>query len=254
MSIFQSPPITRYDLNFSVAGILVRVHPLFWLIAILFGSASNDILQILIWVLAIFVSILVHELGHAFAMRQFGQRSHIVLHFAGGLTIPESMSWGSGTAYVALRPAQEIFISLAGPFAGFLLAALVTAGVFISGGSVITNWLFGFIPLPAAAMIPFGGRLINLLVVFLLWVNVFWGLINLMPVYPLDGGNVARYLLLQSDPLNGVRKSLWLSVITGGVVALAGLLIFRSIYMAFLFGLLAFQSYQSLTGRFGGGY
>jgi len=88
----------------------------------------------------------------------------------------------------------------------------------------------------------------------LLWVNIFWGFINLMPIFPLDGGNVARNILIQYDPWGGVRKSLWLSVIAGGIVALAGLLFFRSIFMAIMFGLLAFQSYQSLRGRFGGGF
>ena len=250
MFLFQPPPPTRYDLRFSVAGIPVRVHPLFWLIALLLGS-SGDLIQLPIWVFVVFVSILIHELGHALAMRRYGQPSQIILHFAGGLTVPEPVSWGSGWANVSLRPNQEIFISLAGPGAGFLLATLVAIGVTISGGSMITNWLFGVIPLPVAALIPIGGRVLSLLLTMLLWVNVFWGLINLMPVYPLDGGNVSRYLLLQADPVDGVRKSLWVSVIAGGLVALAGLLVFRSIYMALLFGLLAFQSYQSLQGRAG---
>jgi len=250
MFLFQPPPPTRYDLRFSIAGIPVRVHPLFWLIALLLGS-SADLIQLLIWVFVVFVSILVHELGHALAMRRYGQPSRIILHFAGGLTVPEPVSWGSRWANVALRPNQEIFISLAGPGAGFLLAALVVVVVIISGGSIITNWLFGVIPLPVAGLMPIGGRLISLLVTMLLWVNVFWGLINLLPVYPLDGGNVSRYLLLQADPIDGVRKSLWISVIAGGLVAIAGLLILRSVYMALLFGLLAFQSYQSLQGRAG---
>jgi hypothetical protein len=47
-----------------------------------------------------------------------------------------------------------------------------------------------------------------------------------------------------------VRKSLWISVIAGGLVALAGLIFLRSIFMALLFGLLAFQSYQALQRRF----
>ena len=84
----------------------------------------------------------------------------------------------------------------------------------------------------------------------LLWVNIFWGLINLVPVFPLDGGNVSRQLLLQADPMNGVRRSLWISVIAGALVAIAGLLLLRSIYMALLFGFLAFQSYQALQSRF----
>jgi Zn-dependent protease len=250
MFLFQPPPPTQYDLRFSIAGIPVRVHPLFWLIALLLGS-STDLLQLPIWVFVVFVSILIHELGHALAMRRYGQPSQIILHFAGGLTVPEPVSWGSGWTNVSLRPNQEIFISLAGPGAGFLLAALVVVGATISGGSIITNWLFGVIPLPVAALMPIGGRVLSLLVTMLLWVNVFWGLINLLPVYPLDGGNVSRYLLLQADPIDGVRKSLWISVIAGGLVAIAGLLILRSVYMALLFGLLAFQSYQSLQRRAG---
>lgn len=248
MFLFQPPPSTRYDLRFNLAGIPVRVHPLFWVIAVLLGSSSNNIVQILIWVLAVFVSILIHELGHALAMRFHGQPSQIVLHFSGGLTIPEPVMWGSRSANVAFAPGQEIFISLAGPGSGFLFAGLVIAGVVFSGGSIITTFLFGVIPLPVTALLPFGGSILSSLVTTLLWVNVFWGLINLLPVYPLDGGNVTRYLLLQADPLDGVRKSLWVSVVTGSIVAAAGLFFLRSVYMALLFGFLAFQSYQSLKG------
>jgi stage IV sporulation protein FB len=251
MFLFQQPPPTQYDLRFTIAGIPVRVHPLFWLITLLLGAAG-DLLLIPIWVLVIFVSILIHELGHAFAFRRFGQRSHIVLHFSGGLTIPESVSWGSGWASVALSPWQEVFISIAGPGAGFLFAGLVILIVSLMGGSVLTAWLFGFIPLPLNAVLPFGGQYMGVLVTLLLWVNIFWGLINLMPVQPLDGGNVARHLFVKYDPWDGLRKSLWLSVITGALLALVGLFAFRSLYMALLFGLLAYQSYQSIRGGYGG--
>jgi stage IV sporulation protein FB len=249
MLLFQVPPPTRYDLNFTLAGFPIRVHPLFWLITLLFGS-TGDLLLIPIWILVIFVSIVVHELGHALAFRRFGLSSQIVLHGMGGLTIPQSTLWGSRWANVALSPNQNIFISVAGPGAGFLLAVLVIVVVLLVGGSVGTTWLLGFIPLPLTALVPFGGRVVNVMVSLLLWVNVFWGLINLLPVYPLDGGNVTRNILIQADPVDGVRKSLWISVITGALIALAGLLVFRSIFMALLFGLLAFQSYQSLQGRF----
>jgi membrane-associated protease RseP (regulator of RpoE activity) len=93
------------------------------------------------------------------------------------------------------------------------------------------------------------GTLPNLFVGALLWVNIFWGVINLMPVYPLDGGNVTRYALLKADPWNGVRRSLWISVIAGAIIAAVGLIFFRSLFMALLFGFLAFQSYQSLQVR-----
>jgi len=253
MSLFQIPPPTRYDLRFSIFGIPVRVHPLFWLIALLLGSSSTNFMDVLIWVVAIFISILIHELGHALAMRWFGQSSQIILHFAGGLTTPQPAAWGSGWANVALTANQEIFITLAGPGAGFLFAAILLALTGILGGSIVITTLLGFIPMPIAGF-PGGNSVINLLIVSLLWVNIFWGLINLVPVHPLDGGNVARHLFIKSNPWDGLRKSLWLSVIAGGVVAVVGLVFLRSIYMAFMFGFLAFQSYQMLQGGIGRGY
>lgn len=245
--MFQSTSPTRFDLRFSIAGIPIRVHPLFWVIAILLGSNSNNLLMILVWIVVVFVSILVHELGHAFAFRRFGQPSNILLHFSGGLTIPESLPWGSGYATVSLTPNQHIFVSLAGPFAGFALAALTLAVGTALGGQIILSTLLGFIPFPIV-LLPYGSGMLNEVFLTFLWVNVFWGIINLLPVFPLDGGHVTRYVLIQSDPRNGLRTSLWVSVVTGGLLAVTGLLVMNSIYMAFLFGLLAFQSYQMLQG------
>ncbi len=245
--MFQSTSPTRFDLRFSIAGIPIRVHPLFWVIAILLGSNSNNLLMILVWIVVVFVSILVHELGHAFAFRRFGQPSNILLHFSGGLTIPESVPWGSGYATVSLTPNQHIFVSLAGPFAGFALAALTLAVGTALGGQIILSTLLGFIPFPIV-LLPYGSGMLNEVFLTFLWVNVFWGIVNLLPVFPLDGGHVTRYVLIQSDPRNGLRTSLWVSVVTGGLLAVTGLLVMNSIYMAFLFGLLAFQSYQMLQG------
>jgi Zn-dependent protease len=235
-----------------VAGIPVRVHPLFWLIALLLGSSAN-LIQLLIWVVVVFLSVLVHELGHALAMRRYGMPSNIILYWGGGLTVPEPVKWGYNWANVSLTPTHQIFISLAGPFSGFLLAGLVLAGVAATGGSIRVPMLLGVIPIPVAS-VPWGGMVATALVGTLLWVNIFWGLINLMPVFPLDGGNVARHLLLKADPPDGVRKSLWLSVVTGGILALIGLLLLRSVFMALLFGFMAFQSYQTLRGRSLGGF
>lgn len=248
MLLFQDPPPTRYDLNFNVAGIPVRVHPLFWLVAVLFGSSGGNLLGLLMWVPAVFVSILVHELGHAFAMRYFGRPSRVVLYLGGGLTVPESVSWGYRSMDVSLTINQEIAISLAGPGAGFLFAALLLAIVVGIGGSLGVTLLFGLLPFPRVALPSWAG-VAGPLLGALLWVNIFWGLVNLMPVYPLDGGQVTRMAWLKTDPWDGVRKSLWLSVMAGAVVALIGLLVMQSLYVALLFAFLAFQSYQTLQGR-----
>jgi Zn-dependent protease len=250
--MIQSAPPTRFDLRFTIAGFPVRVHPLFWVIAILLGSGSRDPLMILVWIVVVFVSILVHELGHAFAFRRFGQESHILLHFSGGLTIPQSVSWGSGYANIGLTPNQHIFVSLAGPFAGFALAGLVLAVGAAMGGELIVSTLLGFIPIPLVLM-PYETGILNEIFLTFLWVNIFWGMVNLLPVYPLDGGQVSRSFFIQQDPWSGLRTSLWISVISGGAIAVFSVILLGSIYMAFLFGFLAFQSFQMLQGM-GGRY
>ena len=250
MLMFQTPAPTRFDLNFSIAGFHIRVHPLFWLIAFLFGS-SGSLVTIPIWIFVVFASIVIHELGHAFAFRFYGINSHIVLHTMGGLCIPESAPWGTGYADVAPTPRQQIVISLAGPAAGFVFAAVVIAGILGFGGTVESVNFLGIIPLPVRPSLPFGGQLLTIFAALLLYVNIYWGIINLLPVFPLDGGQVARNALLINDPNDGVRKSLWLSVITGGILAVVGVLLMGSIYMGLLFGMLAYQSYQALQGQFG---
>ncbi|MBV6393344.1 MAG: hypothetical protein KPEEDBHJ_02584 [Anaerolineales bacterium] len=249
--MFQAAPSSRFDLRFVLFGFPVRVHPLFWLIALLLGGGSGNLLMILVWVGVIFISILAHELGHAFAFRRYGQPSHIILHMTGGLTVPESVSWGSGYASVGLTPNQHIFVSLAGPFAGFALAILVLAVGVALGGKIVLTTILGVIPFPIVFIPAFNGILTDIFVTFL-WVNIFWGIINLLPVYPLDGGHVSRYFLIQRDPWNGLRASLWISVITGGILAVFGFVFLNSLYMALLFGLLAFQSFQMLqaAGRY----
>ncbi|MCK6566320.1 MAG: hypothetical protein DCC59_02100 [Chloroflexi bacterium] len=249
--MFQAAPSSRFDLRFVLFGFPVRVHPLFWLIALLLGGSSRNPLMILVWVGVIFISILAHELGHAFAFRRYGQPSHIILHMTGGLTVPESISWGGGYASVGLTPNQHIFVSLAGPFAGFALAILVLAAGVALGGKIVLTTILGFIPFPLVFIPAFNGILTDIFVTFL-WVNIFWGIINLLPVYPLDGGHVSRYFLIQRDPWNGLRISLWISVITGGILAVFGFVFLNSLYMALLFGLLAFQSFQMLqaAGRY----
>lgn len=249
MFLFQVPPPTRFDLNFSIAGIPVRVHPLFWVIALLLGSSSANLFNILMWMFVVFISILVHELGHAFAFRRFGQDSYVILHFMGGLTVPKSNPYDSYQNQVRLTHNQNIFISLAGPFAGFLLVAVIVLLGIGLGGTPILTVLFGFIPFPSVILPYEMGSLSRIFSTFVI-INIFWGIVNLLPVFPLDGGNVARYTLIQVDPINGLRNSLWLSVLAGALIAILGFVFLRSIYMAFLFGYLAFQSFQALQYRF----
>ena len=91
-----------------------------------------------------------------------------------------------------------------------------------------------------------------------LFINIFWGLLNLMPIYPLDGGQISREIFVQFDSWGGLRKSLILSIAVAGCIAVFGLTR-NSIFMALMFGMLAFSNWQVLQqtdgrgGGFGGG-
>ncbi len=247
MSLFQIPPATRYDLNFTLGKIPVRIHPFFWLITALFGL-SGGLPGLLVWIVVVLVSLLVHELGHVLMMRRFSVPASILLYASGGLAIPEPVWWG-GVADVSLRPSEQIQVSLAGPFAGFALAALTLGLVALTGGTIGANWLLGFIPVPVARL-PEAGWVVNAFISALLSVNVFWGLLNLVPVYPLDGGQAARAFLTQLNPGNGIRFSQQLSLAAAVLMALLGLVYFRSAYLAFMFGFLAYESYRAQSYRF----
>jgi len=246
------PGPTQFDWNFRLAGFPVRVHPLFWLMAFLIGAGGGERLALVIWMAAVFVSILVHELGHAFTMRYFGQDARVVLYMMGGLAIPESSPWRASSGRRVRGPLSQILISAAGPGAGFLLAGLVTAIVFAVGGLVRLHLAHGFVPIPVVALPEAANEQWYAVVESLLWVNIFWGLMNLVPVYPLDGGQIAREVLVAKDPWEGVVKSLWLSVVVGGAVALLGFVVLHDRFLGILFGLLAFSNFlaiQNLRGR-----
>lgn len=248
--LLGEPTPTQFDLNFHVFGFPVRVHPFFWLAAFILGG-SGDGLSLLIWVVALFVSILIHELGHSLMMRRFGISSHIVLYMMGGLAIPDSF----GFVARSRDTRSSILISFAGPAAGFLFAGVIILAIIGTGGQFKVDPAFGF-PFYRFALNVLPGPEINPwehLTHALLYVNIFWGLVNLLPVYPLDGGQIARSVMIDQDPGGGAIKSLWLSVFAGGGMALVGFAMLGSFFVAIMFGMLAVQSYMTIQQMRGGG-
>lgn len=249
--LLGEPPPTQFDLNFSVLGFPVRVHPFFWLAAFILGG-SGDGLSLLIWVAALFGSILIHELGHSLMMRRYGISSHIVLHMMGGLAIPDSYGFGSRSN----DPRSSILISFAGPAAGFLFAGIIILAIVGTGGQFQVNPDFGF-PYYRFALnvvhVPGEVNPWESLAHVLLYINILWGLVNLLPVFPLDGGQIARTVMIDQDPGRGAINSLWLSVFAGGGMAAVGILMLGSFFVAIMFGMLAAQSYMAIQQMTGGG-
>lgn len=166
-------PIGRYF------GIQVHLHWTFlvamaW-VAVLgwrAGGELRDIVEMQGLLVLVFVFVLMHELGHALAARQFQvQTREIVLSPIGGIAYLVGMS---------RSPWVELVVALAGPMTNLACAALLA----IAGG-----WLGGGIEeeasaSPAAWLIEFAIR-----------VNLVLFACNLIPAYPMDGGRVLRALL-----------------------------------------------------------
>lgn len=244
--LFLEPQPTRFDLRFQLFDVPVRVDPWFWLISLFSSGANTPPLYVLLWVGLVFVSILVHEFGHVLAFRYYQIRSHVVLYGFGGLAIP--------TYRGRLDPRAAMVVSFAGPLAGFIFAAVLVLGLRLSGFH--TEFDFGFPEIIDWAFVdPDTGMptlLLNDKLRFLfnqlLFVNIFWGLVNLLPIYPLDGGQIARSAFELSDTPDSLRKSLILSMVAAIAMAIYGLRS-SSMFYVFIFGYLAYQNYQELQSQ-----
>src|SRR5258707_9361798 len=119
--MFGTVAPTPFDLNFSLFGIPIRIHPFFWLFSAILGwdRQRPNFNQILICVLCVFVSILIHELGHALTAKSYGWPPHIVLFAFGGYASYQP-SWGKTTG-------RTLLILFAGPGAGFIFYFLICA-------------------------------------------------------------------------------------------------------------------------------
>jgi stage IV sporulation protein FB len=205
--------------RFNLFGFPVAVHWTFWLVAALLGAgfvgdSAQTKFVFLVWLGVVFVSIMVHELGHAFVMRQQGDRSvHIVLHSMGG--------YAQGTVWHSRR--EQILVSAAGPVAQMALGTLAWA---------LLKWELvpqAFYPIVA----------LNLLV----WVSFVWALFNLLPIIPMDGGRIMESILGGKSS----RLPLQISMVCAGVIALWQLSDGR-LFNALIIGYMAVENYRALNG------
>jgi len=213
---------------------------------------------ILLFVIAMFFSILIHEFGHALAFRKYGIGSHVVLYHFGGLAVPDGAYPGVSMGR-SLDSRAQIFVSAAGPAAQLIGAVCVIA--ILKAGGIMVPIKIPFLPIDnslsefLASGVPMESQSLIMLVAYFLVVSIYWAILNLAPLYPLDGGQIARELFVMKDPRSGIVNSLKLSIGTGAALAVYGLTQ-GSMLMMIMFGMLAFGSYQTLqqyTGRGGGG-
>jgi Zn-dependent protease len=230
--MFFEPAPTRFDLNFRLLGVWVRVHPMHWVFSVILGLGfCQGGAEILIWVICVFLSILLHEMGHLLTMRLFGSDGHIVLYSFGGLAVPYHhlpSRW------------QRMAVSFAGPLAQLILYGLLR---------LFLIWVaWKEFDLSEKAWFTLG---------VLIFINLTWAILNLFPIWPLDGGQMCRELFTWFSRRSGVRVSLMLSISVSGILAIHFLAAYfgrplipilgsGGIYTVLLFASLAFGSVSAL--------
>ena len=202
-------------------NIPVTVSPFFWVTAGLIGWIGSRFFEktpffisLIISVGIVFLSILVHELGHALMARLFGQRPRIELIAFGGLTYPEGKS---------IAKWKEFFVVLSGPLFGFLL--------FLLAASILA---FGNIQIP---LLFYSLRMIAL-------VNLYWTVINLVPILPLDGGQLIRVICEGIFHSKGVKYAYFASMLLAALLCLSAFF-FGSLFLGLIFSIFAFQNFQA---------
>ncbi|WDQ16743.1 site-2 protease family protein [Rhodopirellula sp. P2] len=261
--LLQQPQESPYDLNFQLFGFPIRIAWTFWLGAAVFGWSLVQLFDsmegspgrlplLLLWALCMLLSILIHELGHAFAFRQYGIESSLVLYHFGGLAVPRSThnygGFASSFSPPRLSHGAELWIALAGPLAQLASAAVVVAAVKAMGFRITAFALMPY-PLDSLPGVLEGNDFDSVgmfaLVTFYVWPSVLWAVLNLIPVFPLDGGRIMRSLVMMGG--GQTDTWLWISMIIGGACTMYG---FSSgnMFLGILFLSLAVGNYQMMQG------
>lgn len=234
--MLQEPPASPYDLNFEFLGYPIRVFWGFWLMAVILGWGwANSLgagafpiavveqfvnaellappILLVIWVAAVFLSILVHELGHSIAFKYYGTDSHIVLYHFGGVAVPAGFGSWNGARQRNVGPTERIVISAAGPVFQLLLAAAafaIAAGL----GIPMSFWGFTFEGTPQSSVATYA--VLNAII----YPSVFWALLNLAPILPLDGGQIMSNALVVFNVQSPQRTAYMVSVFAGALLGI----------------------------------
>jgi Zn-dependent protease len=259
--MFGMPAPTQFDLNFRLLEIPVRVSPWFWLTALILGD-HDDPRMLPLWIGAVFISILVHEYGHGLMARAFGFDAQIALFGMGGLCASEAERQ---------TPNQRLAVLFAGPLAQFLLLALIivignaTMGIGLEEAGELARRFLGLPPGNDVAALRLGGALLGSselaanLYWMLFFINLMWPLLNLLPIWPLDGGQITGELLAKVNRHDGRRWGHIISMITAALLAfyllykrqgdLSGLGLLQILFFA-SFAFVNYQILQAYHQRF----
>lgn len=219
--------------TFRLFGVPIRFHFTFvlmlvFLLVLGFGGKQSGFATAL-YVLALFASVVVHELGHALVSSRYGIRTEEIVMFPiGGVARMERQP----------KPAEELWIALAGPFVNLLIAAVLFG---------LLGWKHQTIDIFDLAV----ANDTNLLQRIAIG-NLVLAAFNLLPAFPMDGGRVLRSLLSRSRPESeATRIAAAAGRMLGIAMGLFGLLMahFMLVFVAFFVYVGAAQEGMAAMGR-----
>jgi len=199
-----------------IAGIDVRVHWTFllllgWIILATLGGGATlgQTLGAILFVLAIFACVVLHEYGHAMVARRYGVPTRdITLLPIGGVARLQRMPE---------QPMQEFWVAVAGPAVNLAIAAVL----------LIVLLVLGRVEAVTEAAVLGGGFVAGLLQVNLLIVAF-----NLLPAFPMDGGRVLRALLARKiEYLRATRIAAGIGQAMAIAFGIAGLIWFNPLLL-----------------------
>jgi Zn-dependent protease len=191
--LVSRPVVSRHGIFFWLFSTLVTVRFTFFLVMVLMaGLSRRSFSEILVWVFVAGFGVLLHEFGHVGAARFYRHRPRVELYTMGGVTTWEN----DGRA----GSRERLVISLAGPAIGLVLGGLV--------------WLL----LETSGLRP-GSRLAHLALSDFMWVSIAWGVFNLLPILPLDGGQALEAILTGRFARDPRRTTRMVSLCVGGAAA-----------------------------------
>ncbi len=256
--------LSSFNIKFKLFGVPICILPGFWILCVVFSpfmsmhGADNRpwLFGAAGWIAALLVSFLVHELGHALtARRYFGVEPSIALGIgrapSGASVFGGVTTWRTGPSLHASN-LKRALVAGAGPFAALAAAVLGIVAALPLGTHFGVKYEFGFLPVVyPLELIARAGETgaLDLFVGYFswgfFWINIFWSVVNLLPIYPLDGGQV---MMAFAKDDSGVRRTFYVS--TACAVIVGGLFIAQRSWFAGLFflymGFANFQTAQAL--------
>lgn len=183
----------------------------------------------------LFLIILLHEYGHCFAARAVGGEADDILMWPLG---------GLATAHPPRRPLPTFITIAAGPAVNLMICVTMAGMIWFLSGTIVSFNPFN--PLPPANIAYFSN--VSLYLWWIFNVSYWLFLFNLLPIYPLDGGQMLQSILWPSiGYYKSMKASTWVGMVGSVVLALYGL--WASWLLLFIAGscfILCYQKYYEL--------